>query len=341
MILMDTDPSHPGTEKLNNVERLVKEGAQLTKEHLGLALGGKYEVIPTDLNDLVARSSDLFGRTKKEIRIQKEFQNNPWTAEVDRSQIEQALLNLYVNAWQAMPAGGNLYLETGNINLDEFYVRPFGLPAGRYVRISVTDSGVGMDEETQKRIFDPFFTTKDIGRGTGLGLASAYGIIKNHRGIINVYSEKGQGTTFNIYLPASNKPIRPEFEKSPELIYGTETILFVDDEPAITQVGRGLLTRLGYEVIIAASGQEAIEIYRGEWKRIDLVVLDMIMPGLGGGETFDRLKEINPAVAVILSSGYSMNGQAKMILERGCRGFLQKPFNLADLSKKIRQVLNS
>lgn len=339
LILLDMDRSHADYEKLKNVEQLVKEGAEVAKELLGLARGGKYEITPIDLNRLVALSSDLFGRTKKEIRIHKLFQESIWTVEVDRSQIEQALLNLYVNSWQAMPTGGDLYLETGNVVLDDYSVKSYGIAPGRYVRISVTDTGVGMDEETLKRIFDPFFTTKDVGRGTGLGLASVYGIIKNHGGLINVYSERGQGTTFNLYLPASDKSIPKEAELTQEILYGSGSILFVDDEAALTQVGSRLLGRLGYRVIVAGSGQEAIEIYRRERDQIDLVILDMIMPGRSGGETYDLLKEINPSVKVLLSSGYSMNGQAKEILGRGCLGFLQKPFNLSDLSKKVRQVL--
>jgi len=197
-----------------------------------------------------------------------------------------------------------------------------------------------MDESIRKRAFDPFFTTKEMGRGTGLGLASAYGIVKNHNGIINVYSEKGQGTTFNIYLPVSKKEITEEPEPRKEIITGTETILFVDDEKSITEIGQQLLERLGYRVLTAGSGSEAIEIYRRERDRIDLIILDMIMPEMNGGETYDHLKEINPQIKVLLSSGYSLNGQAKTIMDRGCKGFIQKPFTVADISKRVRQILD-
>ncbi|MEA3358330.1 MAG: PAS domain S-box protein, partial [Thermodesulfobacteriota bacterium] len=200
LMLLNKDSGHRDYEKLKNIEQYVQNGAELTKQLLGFARGGKYEVKPADINELVRKSSEMFGRTKKEINIHQKYQENVWTMEVDKGQIDQVLLNLYVNAWQAMPGGGDLYVQTENITLDENYVKPFNIPHGRYVKISVTDTGLGMEEEIRQRIFDPFFTTKEMGRGTGLGLASAYGIIKNHGGIINVYSEKGEGTTFNIYL---------------------------------------------------------------------------------------------------------------------------------------------
>jgi CheY-like chemotaxis protein len=263
-----------------------------------------------------------------------------WTVEVDRGQIEQVLLNLFVNAWHAMPDGGDLFLETRNVFLDETYVQPYGVQPGRYVKLSVTDNGIGIDPKDQKRVFDPFFTTKDMGRGTGLGLASAYGIITNHGGIITVYSERGSGTTFNIYLPASDKIICDDIEPKSQIVTGKETILFVDDEKGILEIGRLIMERLGYKVLSCDNGAEAISIFRQRHREIDLVLLDMIMPGMGGGETFNELKAIDPDIKVVLSSGYSINGQAKNILNRGCKGFIQKPFSLQDLSIKLRQVLD-
>jgi two-component system, cell cycle sensor histidine kinase and response regulator CckA len=340
LMLIDTPSGHPFRERLVSIEELVKKGAELTKQLLGMARGGKYEVKATNVNTLVATTANIFGRTKKEIEIEVELQENIWPVEIDRSQIEQVLLNLYVNAWHAMPEGGNLYLETRNVTLDEYYVRPFEVDPGKYVRISVTDSGTGMPESVRLRVFDPFFTTKELDRGTGLGLASAYGIIRNHGGIINVYSEEGEGSTFNIYLPVTEKEISEEKTTSDNLHLGNETILLIDDESTILEIGSDLLKRLGYEVITAASGQEALRIYQEAKEKIDLVILDMIMPVMSGGETFDRLREINPRVRVLLSSGYSINGQAKTILDRGCLGFLKKPFNLTELSQRLRQVLD-
>jgi CheY-like chemotaxis protein len=238
-----------------------------------------------------------------------------------------------------MPGGGGLYIQTENIVIDEFFNRPYHVEPGKYVKIIVTDTGVGMDEATQQRIFDPFFTTKEMGRGTGLGLASAYGIIKNHDGFIDVYSEKGEGTTFNIYFPASGQEAVKEKEIGEKLIRGTETVLLVDDEDIIIDVGKDILKTLGYKVLLARGGEEALIVYKKNQDKIDMVILDMIMPDMGGGETYDKLKEINPDIKVLLSSGYSIDGQANEILERGCDGFIQKPYKTGELSKKIWEVL--
>jgi len=340
LMLMDSDTSPSHFEHLKGIEDYVKSAADLTRQLLGFARGGKYEVKPTELNALIKNENRLFGRTRKEINVQEKFEKNLWTVEVDRRQIEQMLLNIYINAWQAMPGGGDLYIQTENIIIDEEYGKPYQVEPGNYVKISITDTGVGMNEATRQRVFDPFFTTKEMGRGTGLGLASAYGIIKNHHGFINVYSEKGEGTTFNIYLPASDKEAVKKKEIDEELFRGTETLLFVDDEEMIVDVGCGIIEKLGYKVLTAKSGKEAMEIYKKNSDRIDMVILDMIMPDMGGGETYDKLKEINPDIKVLLSSGYSINGQATEILERGCNGFIQKPFNITDLSKKIREILD-
>jgi two-component system cell cycle sensor histidine kinase/response regulator CckA len=343
LMLLKTDSSHAFYEKLKNIEAYVENGTELTKQLLGFARRGKYHSIASDINSIIDKSASMFGRTKKEIRIHKDLMPNIYTVEVDRGQIEQALLNLYVNAWQAMPEGGDLYLKTENVILDANFEnnQPYKVETGKYVKISVSDTGSGFDDETKKRIFEPFFTTKEMGRGTGLGLASVYGIIKGHGGYINVHSQKEQGTTFAIYLPASAKEVR--HEKAEPMVKtvakGTGTILLIDDEEMIIKVGEELLQELGYKVIAARSGEEAIKLYNKNQDKIDLVVMDMIMPGMGGGETFDRLKAINPDIKVLLSSGYSINGQASKILERGCDGFIQKPFNLNQLSEKIQGII--
>jgi CheY-like chemotaxis protein len=260
--------------------------------------------------------------------------------EIDQGQIEQVLLNLYVNAWQAMPGGGGLYLETKNVILDESGPQPFYVKPGKYVQVSIADTGVGMDDRTKERIFEPFFTTKEMGRGTGLGLASAYGIIKSHGGVITVQSVKGQGTTFVIHLPASER--RPEKEKTPisMLLQGHETILLVDDEEMVLDVAVEMLKRLGYKILTAQSGQEALEIFKRHKEAIDLIVLDMIMPGMSGSETYNLLKNILPDIKVLLSSGYSISGEATEILNRGCQGFIQKPFDIKQVSCKIRDILD-
>ncbi len=340
LMLMNIDPQHPHAEHLKAVEEIVRSASDLTRQLLGFARGGRYEVKPVDLNEFIQKSSELFGRTRKEVTIQCQYQPGIWTVDIDRGQIEQALLNLCINAWQAMPGGGCLYISTENVVLGEDFSKSYDIRPGKYVKISVQDTGMGMDDKTKQRIFEPFFTTKEMGRGTGLGLASAYGIVKGHGGIITVDSQPGDGSTFHIYLPASNKPILADKKGTDELFLGTETILLVDDEEVITDVSREILETLGYNVLVAGSGQEAIDIYRANTHKIDLVIMDMIMPQMSGGETFDVLKTINPDVKVILSSGYSLKGQAAQIMERGCRAFLQKPFNIKDLSKKVRTVLD-
>jgi len=240
-----------------------------------------------------------------------------------------------------MPSGGILSLETKNVVVDEDYKKSFNINPGNYVKISVTDSGVGMDEKTLQRVFEPFFTTKEMGRGIGLGLATVYGIVKSHGGFINVYSQKGHGATFNIYLPASDKKIAKEKKPVEELLKGTETVLLVDDEEVVINVNRMVLERLGYKVLLAKNGQEAIEVYAANKEEVGLVILDMIMPGLGGENTFEALRTMNPDLKIILSSGYSLNGQATRIMERGCQAFIQKPFSARELSQKIREVLDN
>lgn len=340
LTLMSMDPSHPGYDRLKNIEKYVQSGADLTRQLLGFARGGKFEVKPTNLNELIQRTSEMFGRTKKEITMSSSLKEDIWTVDVDRGQIEQVLLNFYVNAWQAMPSGGNLHLQTANEVLDESDILAFSVIPGKFVRFSITDTGVGMDTSTQKRVFEPFFTTKEKGRGTGLGLASAYGIIKNHGGFINVYSEKGKGTSFSVYLPASKNPACIEKSIREPVIKGSGTVLLVDDEQMILDVGSQMLKKLGYQVMTAPDGKEAIQIFERNKNCIVLVILDMIMPVMGGSETFDKLKSMAPNIKILLSSGYAVNGQASDILNRGCNGFIQKPFDLEQLSKKTSEVLH-
>jgi len=341
LMLARIESDHAHYEKLKNIEKYIQSGAELTKQLLGFARGGKYNVKTTALGELVLQSAQMFGRTKKEIRIHTSHLRDTWPVDVDRGQIEQVLLNLFVNAWQAMPGGGDLHLLTEDVELDQNYEAPYKVDPGRYVKLSVVDTGVGMDQATQERIFEPFFTTKEMGRGTGLGLASAYGIIKNHGGHINVYSEKGRGTTFTIYLPASTKTVEQEVRKPRELRQGSETILLVDDEDITMEVGEEILRELGYTVITARNGLEALAAYKNSQDDIDLVILDMIMPDMGGGKTYDELKKINPDIKVLLSSGYSISGEASEILERGCNDFIQKPFNMKQLSEKMRHILDA
>ena len=340
LILMQIGRSQPFYDRLKHIEDYVKRGSDLTKQLLGFARRGKYETKPTNLTEFIRDSSELFRRTKKEISIHLKAQEGLWVVEVDRGQMEQVLLNLYVNAWQAMPGGGDLYISAENVSLDEVDVNPYDTNPGKYVKITVTDTGIGMDEETMARIFDPFFTTKEKGRGTGLGLASAYGIIKNHGGFIRVESEKGHGTSFMIYLPASDKVVENDHMSEDELQTGSETVLLIDDEEMILDVGSNILEGLGYRVMIATGGKEGLKVYEQNKDAIDIVIIDMIMPEIGGKETFDTILKINPSVKVLLSSGYSLDGQAKEIMQGGCKGFIQKPFTTVELSNNIRRILD-
>jgi PAS domain S-box-containing protein len=339
LMLFEIEGTHPFFEPLKKIEKQVKSGAQLTRQMLGYARKGKFNVKSVDLNQIVDESADTFGRTRKEITIYREFDNDLFPVEADQGQIEQVLLNLYVNAADAMPGGGKLILKTKNethlnIKSNHYDPRP-----GKYVQLTITDSGTGIDNQTLERIFDPFFTTKGMGRGTGLGLASVYGIIKSHDGYIDVTSEKGHGTTFTIFLPASEKDVEGTADTAAKLIKGSGTLLVVDDEELVLKVGVNMLEKLGYTVLGAKNGTEAVDIFKANKDKIQMVILDIIMPDMGGGEVYDKIKAINPEVKVLLSSGYSVDGQAIELLERGCDGFMQKPFTMEELSGKITQIM--
>ena len=340
MVLLDIDSSNPRHKNLKYIEKLVENGAKLTAQLIGYAREGSYEVKPTSLNQLIKETSDTFGMTKKEILIHQELSEKLYGIKADQGQIEQVLLNLYVNAADAMPEGGDLFLKTINVTDKDITGKLYKVQPGNYVFLSVRDTGGGMDKETRERIFEPFFTTKGLASGTGLGMASAYGTIKGHGGYIDVDSEKGKGTTFSIYLPATEKVIEEKKVLSDELVKGKGTVLLVDDEEMVLEAGKELLTHLGYEVLLAENGREALELYKKNHDKIDLVLLDMVMPVMGGGEAFDRMKEINTNVKVLLSSGYSLEGEAKEILKRGCDAFIQKPFKMEQLSQKLMEVLD-
>jgi PAS domain S-box-containing protein len=339
LMLMETESDHPNYNRLKNIEKQVLSGSKLTSQLLGYAREGSYEVRPINLNRLVKETSDTFAMTRKDITVHHDFYGDLNGIRADQGQIEQVLLNLYINAADAMPGGGDLFLKSRNVTHKDMTEEAYEMKPGEYVLLSVRDTGAGMKQGVRERIFEPFFTTKGLAGGTGLGLASAYGIIKAHGGYINVYSEEGHGATFNIYLPASHKATAEARGLPEDMIKGRGTVLLVDDEQIILEAAEQMLQYLGYDVLLAENGQEAVDLYRKNRDRIDMVLLDMVMPVMGGGETFDRIKEINPKGKVLLSSGYSMEGEAKEILKRGCDAFIQKPFNLDQLSRKMREVL--
>lgn len=340
LILQNLDPIDPNYDRVKGIAKQVQRGARLTARLLGYARKGKYEVKPISLNQLVEETSDTFGRTRKEIEVHLELAADLSAIEANPGQIEQVLWNLYINAADAMPDGGDLTVKTANTTHEDIKGKLYAPASGNYVLLAVIDTGTGMDKSTMERVFDPFFTTKGMGRGTGLGLASTYGIVKGHGGYIGVHSQKGLGTTFSVHLPASEMKLSKKSALDHNgIVQGSETVLLVDDEGSIRRVGQELLEAMGYQVLLARGGEQAIKVYEENRHSIDIVLLDMVMPHMGGGETYDRIKEINPEAKVLLSSGYSIEGKASEILKRGCNGFIQKPFTIKQLSKKIREIL--
>jgi PAS domain S-box-containing protein len=339
LMLKDLTPTHPHHETLKKMEERISAGSKLTARLLGYARKGKYEIAPLDLNRLVKETSDSFGSIYKKITIRRESDDDLSEIAVDHTQLEQVLLDLYLNAMEAMPADGDLIVKTMNVTHEGIGTDLYSVTPGRYVRITVADTGTGMDKETLARVFDPFFTTKKIGDSAGLGLACVYGVIKNHGGYIDVDSEKGRGTTFSIYLPATGKQSKKNVASSQQNGARSGTVLFVDDEEMLLEIGVEVLKASGYAVLEARNGREAVETYEANMDRIDLVILDIVLPDIGGGEVFDRIKIANPNAKVLLSSGYSIESQATAILKRGCDGFLQKPFRAQELFSKMREIL--
>ncbi len=340
LMLQETEQGSPQHERLLSIERLTDSGSLLTRQLLGYAMEGRYEISSLNLNRLVKETSEAFAMAKKNITVHRVLADDLYPVMADQGQIEQILWNLYVNAADAMPGGGELFLNTMNVTDKQIAGKPYKVRPGSYVLLSVVDTGTGMDKGTMERIFEPFFTTKERAKGLGLGLASVYGMIKAHGGYIDVESQRGKGATFYIYLPISETKVEEAKPRPEKIEKGKETLLLVDDEPLILEVSKEMLEALGYTVLTAKGGKEAIETFKAHKRRIDMVILDMVMPDMNGGEAYDQLKKINPDVKVLLSSGYGIDGQASEILERGCDGFIQKPFDMADLSQQLRKILD-
>lgn len=341
LAMKEADETSRLYERLCTMEEYVRRASELTQRLLGFAREGKYEVKVTNMAEFVSASVDMFARTHRELRVHLNVGPNIAPVEVDRTQMEQVLLNIFMNAHQAMPGGGDMSVTVENCILGPPHAAMLELEPGRYVTISVTDTGQGMDEETLARVFDPFFTTKTRSRGAGLGLASVYGIVKNHGGSVAVRSIHGVGTEFTVYLPASKKTIGEEKPRKGVQKRGTGCLLLIDDEEMILEVGSEMLSLVGYKVITAKGGKEGIEKYQRSKDEIDLVILDMIMPDLSGRDVYVRLKELDPCVKVLLSSGYALNSQAREIMEMGCSGFIQKPYKIEDITTKIQEILST
>jgi signal transduction histidine kinase/ActR/RegA family two-component response regulator/Tfp pilus assembly protein PilF len=314
----------------------------LTKRILGFARKGKYNPVPLNLNDVINEAISVSGKIfQGNITVNYRLEDHIHSVDGDRSQLVQVLTNLVINARDAMPNGGEITLQTENVYVDEENTRSFTaiIKPGHYVRLAISDTGTGIPREIKSRIFEPFFTTKEKGKGTGLGLATVYGIIRNHGGCIMCQSEPGKGTTFVILLPFGKKELQVAAENETD-VPGMGTILVADDEEYIRQLSRDFLERLGYHVLTAANGKEAVDIYKNNPGCIDMVLLDIIMPVKDGEETFRELKSMDPNVKVLLFSGFSMNKRVSDILKDGAKGFVEKPFTMKGLSAAVNKVIN-
>jgi CheY-like chemotaxis protein len=278
----------------------------------------------------------------KMIDIQLIVDRDIGTINADTTQMDQVLMNLAVNARDAMPEGGKLLIETADIVLDEEYAGThLDAKPGRYVLLMVTDTGSGMDKDTLEHIFEPFYTTKGVGEGTGLGLAMVHGIVQQHGGHIICYSEPGKGTTFRIYFPAlasAEKREKNAVGRMPS--GGSETILLVDDDEFIRDLASRILTRVGYKILTASTGKEALEVYRARGHEVDMVLLDLIMPEMGGKQCLEGLLKLNPAVKVVIASGFSANVSTKEMLASQAKGFVNKPYDIRQLLGVVRSTLD-
>lgn len=344
MALTALGPEHPEYPGLLDAEDAARHGAELTRRLLTFSRKGESTPQVINLNSCVDETVRLLRRTiDPKISLESDGDPRLWPVRADPGQMSQVLINLCVNARDAMPDGGRLTIETRNVTLDQAYCRTnLSARPGQFVRLSVSDTGCGMDAATQARIFEPFFTTKEVSRGTGLGLAVVFGVVKQHQGWINVYSEPGQGTTFTLYVPRPLEEHAEEQARAPETTArgGRETILIVDDDPAVRNAGGRVLTRFGYTVLEAADGAEALEIFARERHRIAAVVLDLTMPHKSGRDALAELKRMDPELPVVLSSGYAAGVAEAELLAAGANGFLAKPYEIGDLARAVRKALD-
>ncbi len=328
-------------DKIQRIENQIQSGASLTRKLLGYARKGQYVVITVDMNRLIGETLNVVQRANKNITVQCLFSDDGAHIKADRGQMEMVLLNLFLNAVDAMPDGGRLTVSCRHVSdIGQENVPTPACPERGYIEIMVSDTGTGMDQATQDRIFEPFFTTKAVGRGSGLGLASVYGVVHNHGGSIQMESALGQGTTFTLFFPAAKTTVEesPPNSKSKSALSGSGKILLVEDEILIQKYCREMIKSLGFDVVAADNGDEAVRIYKEQRTDIDLVILDMIMPGMDGFSVFNALQQINPDVKVIITSGYTVDRRMNQILCGGPHGYLKKPYTLNDLASTINEV---
>jgi PAS domain S-box-containing protein len=321
-----------------NIVTAAARASELTRQLLAFARKGKFVSAPVDLHAVVGEVVELLRHSiDKRIEIAVDQGARPAATLGDPAQLQSAILNLAINAADAMPTGGRLTIATADAELAEDAAL-LDLPQGRYVQLSVTDTGVGMTVETQRRIFEPFFTTKEQGKGTGLGLASVYGTVRNHRGAVSVRSEAGKGSTFTLFLPLHAEATAATPKQIALPLRGRGHVLVVDDEPLVAHSAADMLRSLGYAVTVRHSGAEAAAFYRDFWRNVDLALLDMVMPGMDGRATFAALRAINPGLKALLTSGYGVDGEAQRILDSGVMGFVQKPYRLEELGRAVRAI---
>ncbi len=342
LLKMNSSPGDSVHDAARTIEKAAERATELTQQLLGFARRGKHQIIPVDIHNTIKEVASLLDRTiGRNIRIKLKLQAGDRFIKGDPVQMQQVLLNLGINARDAMPRGGELTFETRVTKLSsEDNISDYDVAPGRCIVITVRDTGIGITKEIQERIFEPFFTTKKQGEGTGMGLAMVYGIIRNHGGSVKVDSQPEHGAAFRIYLPlVEEEETNYSIDTVNKLVKGTGRILLVDDEEVIRIVASDLLTNLGYEVVTASNGKEAVEIFNENWPEIDMVIIDMMMPVMDGPNCFREMKRINPDVKAFLSTGYGVDGQAQQLLDEGMIGFIQKPYNMAALSTKLREAM--
>ncbi|MCA1744053.1 MAG: response regulator, partial [Desulfovibrionales bacterium] len=313
---MKIPDDHPGKNRIHTIQKSMDRASQLVKKLLFFSRKADIQTQVLDLNQEIHEAAKLLEMSiPRMISIKLHLDENAWPVSADSIQVEQVLLNLGTNAADAMPEGGRLIIETANVVLDQDFIRTHtGAKPGKYVLMTVSDTGCGMDKKTREQVFDPFFTTKEVDKGTGLGLASAYGIVKAHDGYILCYSEPGQGTAFKIYWPVAEQgEIRPDEKQTDQAVLqdGTETILVVDDDGQVRELTIEVMEDSGYQVLSAESGERALEIFKESPQEIDLVIMDLNMPGMGGKECARQIRSIDPSVKVLVASGYSAVGHSK------------------------------
>ena len=346
--LMGINATRPEKIKhhIQQMSRLIETAAELTGNLLGFAGGGKYQVDTLNFNQVVDMALNIFQSGKENIVIEKKQAPDLYKVSGDHSQLEQVLLNLLVNASQAMVDGGTLTIKTRNITIDDTNAFHFDVVPGAYVEISIQDTGIGMDESIQKKIFDPFFSTKMPGniKRRGLGLSTVFGIVKNHGGFITVESKKNTGSLFRVALPGEapvdEQPLEEEHDAFDLMPKGGETVLIVDDEDEVREVGVSLLEALGYQALQAHSGKACLDLLTKHPGRIVLVILDLIMPVMDGKETFSRIRQLDSGIKILIFSGVSMDEETERMLCDGNHGFLQKPFSMDKFSRVIREILD-